>query len=78
MYSIFCMTITGKGIVVFFTYQGLVSLLGQEGSRILLCGVPIAVGAVVYFICVVLTKAINRKDCLLLPGGQKIADLLHL
>ena len=66
------------GIVVFFTYQGLVSLLGQEGSRILLCGVPIAVGAVVYFICVVLTKAINRKDCLLLPGGQKIADLLHL
>ncbi len=66
------------GIVVFFAYQGLVALMGQDGSRIILCGAPIAVGAAVYFVCVILTKAIGRKDCLLLPGGQKIADLLHL
>lgn len=45
---------------------------------ILLCAAPILVGVVVYFVSVVLTKAITREDCLLLPKGDKIADLLHL
>jgi len=45
---------------------------------ILLCGGPILVGVIVYFVCVVLTKAITREDCLLLPKGEKIANLLHL
>ena len=48
------------------------------GSRIILCGAPIAVGAVLYIICAVLFKAITREDCLLLPKGEKIANLLHL
>ena len=66
------------GVVVFFCYRALVALIGIDGSRIILCGAPIAVGVVVYFVCVVLMKSITREDCLLLPKGEKIAKLLHL
>ena len=66
------------GVVVFFCYRALVAVLGADGSRIILCGAPIAVGAVVYFVCVVLMKSITREDCLLLPKGEKIAKLLKL
>ena len=48
------------------------------GSRLILCAAPIMVGVVVYVIAAVKLKAITREDCLLLPKGQKIADLLHL
>ena len=66
------------GVVVFFCYKALVAVLGIDGSRVILCGAPIAVGAVVYFVCVVLMKSITREDCLLLPKGEKIAKLLRL
>ena len=66
------------GVIVFFCYRALVSLLGVDGSRILLAGIPIALGAAVYFVCVVLMKSITREDCLLLPKGEKIARLLRL
>ena len=66
------------GVVVFFCYKGLVALIGIDGSRVILAGVPIAVGAMVYFVCVVLMKSITREDCLLLPKGEKIAKLLKL
>ena len=66
------------GVVVFFCYRGLVAVLGIDGSRVILAGVPIAVGAMVYFVCVVLMKSITREDCLLLPKGDKIARLLRL
>ena len=66
------------GVVVFFCYKGLVALIGIDGSRVILAGVPIAVGAIVYFVCVVLMKSITRADCLLLPKGDKIAKLLRL
>ena len=66
------------GVVVFFCYRGLVAVLGIDGSRVILCGAPIAVGALVYFVCVVLMKSITREDCLLLPKGDKIAKLLRL
>ena len=66
------------GVVVFFCYRVLVAFLGIDGSRVILCGAPIAVGVVVYFVCVVLMKSITREDCLLLPKGEKIAKLLRL
>ena len=66
------------GVVVFFCYRLLVMVMGIDGSRIILAGAPIAVGAVVYFVCVVLMKSITREDCLLLPKGDKIAKLLKL
>ena len=66
------------GVVVFFCYRALVAVLGIDGSRIILAGAPIAVGVVVYFVCVILTKTITREDCLLLPKGEKIAKLLRL
>ena len=47
-------------------------------SRVLLCGVPIAVGAVVFFVMVAVFKAVTREDCQLLPKGDKIAKLLRL
>ena len=47
-------------------------------SRLILCGAPIAVGVAVYAVCVIKLKAITRADCLLLPKGEKIANLLRL
>ncbi|MBR4016756.1 MAG: polysaccharide biosynthesis protein [Oscillospiraceae bacterium] len=47
-------------------------------SRVLLCGVPVAVGVVIYLVSVVIFKSLRREDCLLLPKGDKIADILRL
>ena len=60
--------------------RGALYLLPMLGitSRLILCGLPVAVGVVVYVIAAVLFKAITREDCLLLPKGAKIAKLLHL
>ena len=54
--------------------------LGALGftSRILLCAIPIAVGAVVYVFAVIRLKAVTRQDCLLLPKGEKIAKIMKL
>ncbi len=66
----------GMGLAVYAVYY----LLNRAGigSSVLLCGVPIVVGVVVYVVAVVMFKAITRDDCLLLPKGEKIANLLHL
>ena len=66
------------GVVVFGCNWLLGKFLGEDASRIILCGVPIAVGVVVYFVCAVLCKSITAADCKLLPKGDKIAKLLKL
>ena len=66
------------GAAVFGVYQLLILLLGADGSRVLLCGVPIAVGVGAYAVGIVLFKTIKKEDCLLLPKGEKIAKLLKL
>ena len=66
------------GVAVWVTQWGLMQVLGANGSRVLLCGVPIAIGAAVYFVCVLAFKSITRDDCVLLPKGEKIAKLLRL
>jgi len=64
------------GAAVYGCYRLLIGL--SVSSNVLLCGIPIAVGVVVYFVCVVLFKAITADDCALLPKGEKIAKLLRL
>ena len=64
------------GIVTFGCWFGL-KYLGID-SRLILCAVPIAVGAAVYLVCAVKFRAITREDCLLLPKGEKIAKILKL
>ncbi len=64
------------GAAVFGIYMGLTAL--HVTSRILLCGVPVAAGACVYLIAVVLLRTIKKEDCMLLPKGDKIAKLLRL
>ncbi len=66
------------GVMVFLSYRGLIALLGEGTSRIILCGVPVMVGVAVYLVCAVLFKSITRADCMLLPKGEKIAKILHL
>lgn len=68
------------GVCVWGSWYGLTKVL-SEGSgmgRLLLCAVPVLVGVVVYAIAAVKMKVITRGDCMLLPKGEKIADLLHL
>ncbi len=66
------------GVAVFGTWQGLVYLLGRDMSRVIACGLPLAVGVVVYVLAAVRLRAITREDCMLLPKGERIAHLLHL
>ncbi len=66
------------GAAAYGSWQGLTALLGPNMSRVIACGVPIAVGGCVYLLAAVKFKAITREDCLLLPKGEKIANLLHL
>ena len=66
------------GGAVFGVYRLLLLVLGADGSRVLLCGIPIAVGVVAYVVGILLFKTIKREDCLLLPKGEKIAKLLKL
>ena len=68
----------GAFATYFFMTRFLHLSTASRMHSVLLCGGPILVGVVIYFVCVVLTKAITREDCLLLPKGEKIADLLHL
>ena len=60
--------------------SGALQLLVKIGitSRLILCGLPICVGVVVYVVAAIVFKAITREDCMLLPKGAKIAKLLHL
>ena len=66
------------GAVVFGCNLLLKKFLGEDASRIILCGVPIAIGVAVYAVSAVLCKAITAADCKLLPKGEKIAKLLKL
>ena len=65
------------GGVVFLCHWALVRFAGIT-SNALLCAIPIIIGVVVYLVGVILTKAIKKEDCLLLPKGEKIAKLLKL
>ena len=64
------------GIFVFLAFTGLKAV--GIGSRLILCGLPIAVGVAAYAIAAVKIKVVTREDCLLLPKGEKIAKLLKL
>ncbi len=73
-----------SALVMAVAVWGVYALLGNVFTldsglgKLMLCGLPIGVGVVVYVACVVVFKAITREDCLLLPKGEKIAKLLHL
>ena len=63
------------GICAYGAWFGLKQIFD---SRLILCGAPVLVGVLVYAVLVIKFKAITREDCLLLPKGEKIANLLRL
>ena len=67
------------GAAVLLSWRGL-SALGLTGltGRVVLAGVPVAIGFVVYVLAAIALKVVTREDCLLLPKGEKIAKLLKL
>ena len=64
------------GVAVWLSWWCL-SMLGLS-SRVLLAGLPVAVGIAVYALSAIVLKVITREDCLLLPKGEKIARILKL
>ena len=64
------------GVFVYGALLGLKAL--SVDSRLILCGLPLVIGVVVYCAAAIGLKAITRADCMLLPKGEKIAKLLHL
>ena len=48
-------------------------------SRIALCMlVAIAVAAIVYLVSTIALRSITKEDMKLIPGGEKIANFLHI
>ena len=66
------------GVCTWGAWYALSQALGEHGSRVLLCGIPVMVGVVVYGIAAIKLKAITHADCLLLPKGEKLAKILKL
>ena len=66
------------GAAAFGTWQLILRFLGENCSRVIQVGGPIAVAVLVYIVCAAWLKSITREDCLLLPKGDKIAKLLRL
>ena len=66
------------GACAWGAFRGLQSVFGADMSALIGCAIPIGIGVVVYVISAVKLRAITREDCLLLPKGEKIANLLHL
>ncbi len=66
------------GIFVYGCHWVMEMVGGTFSSPLLLCALPITVGAAVYFVAAVKLKAITHEDCLLLPKGDKLAKILKL
>lgn len=66
------------GIAAYGAWYLLQLVLGADGSRVLLCGIPVMVGVAVYAVAAIKFKAITHADCLLLPKGEKLAKILKL
>ena len=66
------------GVIVLAFRLGLERLMGPGCSNLILTALPILVGVAVYGFTAIKLKAITREDCMLLPKGEKIANLLHL
>ena len=64
------------GVLVYGTRLGLTTL--GISSRLILVGIPMAIGVAAYGIGAIGLKAITKSDCMLLPKGEKIAKILHL
>ena len=65
------------GAAAFACWQLILQVLGNC-SYIIQVGAPMLVAVIVYAVSAAWLKSITREDCLLLPKGEKIANLLHL
>ena len=71
----------GMGAAVYISHTGLIRLLGAapgSGLDKLITLAVILVAVAVYGVLLLALHAIEREDVLLLPKGEKIADILHL
>lgn len=66
------------GACAFGTWQLVLQILGENCSRLIQVGAPMAVAVVVYVFFAAWLKSITKEDCMLLPKGEKIAKLLRL
>lgn len=66
------------GACAFGTWQLVLRILGENCSRLIQVGAPMAVAVVVYVFFAAWLKSITKEDCMLLPKGEKIAKLLRL
>ncbi len=66
---IVCVVTMGAVVVALY---GSLATLGMTLSTL----ISISVGAVVYFVMIIITKSISYKDVLMLPKGEKIAEIM--
>ncbi len=68
------------GGTAFAVYRIVSGLLGT-GDRIrmlLSMGLAVAAAVVVYVVCVIVFRCITKEDMKLIPGGEKVAKVLHM
>ncbi len=65
------------GVFAYAAYYLLSTILGLN-SQLMLCAIPVMVGAAVYLLAAIKLKAITHADCLLLPKGDQLAKILKL
>lgn len=76
--SMFCSAVMGfSAWAVFALLQRVIPVPGRLGM-LLAMFIAMAAAVMIYLICVVATSAITRKDLELIPGGAKIAAILHM
>ncbi len=71
----------GMGAAAFLVHTVLLRILNAAPGTVidkLVTLVAIAAAAMVYLVLLLMLHAIEREDVLLLPKGEKIADILHL
>ena len=68
------------GVFAFGAYHGLMALLPIHGRMGMFLSMVLAIliAAAVYVLAVVKTRCITNEDMKLIPGGEKVARLLHM
>ena len=75
---VLCSAVMGLAAAAVYALCGrLIPIPGRLG---MLAGMFLAmlVAVLVYIVCVLITRAVTRADLELIPGGGKVADLLHM
>lgn len=68
------------GLVAFGSYALFGKMLGTGNKMAMLLSMAASVvlAAVMYLVCIIATRSVTNEDMKLIPGGEKVAKILHM